>query len=221
MPARLYTSNKTLEVLTMTENLSRGEDHGEVRAKPTELSRLDPPEGDINAQTHDVAAERSLRVLIVDPQQDAADATVRQVRDWGHDGRAAYDGAAGLELAARHVPEVVFLDLAMPGMNGSELAKELRLDARLKRCFLIAITGHSSAWRSQHYSQTDIDLFLPKPIDALLMKTLLCVEGKRLGPARNHHRLAEPRRNRLAALRQERSSAGKDRTPSSIGREMK
>jgi CheY-like chemotaxis protein len=187
----------------------------------TELRHIDPPKGGAIAETLDVAAERSLRVLVVDPMQDTADAMVRLVRDWGHDGQAAYDGAAGLELAATHVPEVVFLDLGMPGMNGSELAKQLRCDNRLKRCFLIAITRHSGGWRNGHHSPTDIDLFLPKPIDALLIKTLLFVEGKRLGPARNHPRLAEPRGNRLAALRQERSSAGKDRTPSSIGREMK
>jgi CheY-like chemotaxis protein len=185
-----------------------------------ELRHIDPPKGDAIAETLDVAAERSLRVLVVNPEQDTADAMVRLVRDWGHDGQAAYDGAAGLELAATHVPEVVFLDLGMPGMNGSELAKELRCDNRLKRCFLIAITRHSGGWRNGHHSPTDIDLFLPKPIDALLMKTLLSVEGKRLGPARSHHRSADSPRNHPAALRQGLSSAGNDRTPSSNRREM-
>jgi CheY-like chemotaxis protein len=178
---------KTLEVL-MPENHSRAQVSSDNSGKSIEQGELDPPQGDADAETQDVAAERSLRVLIVDPQRVTADALVQQVRYWGHDGRAAYDGAAGLELAATHVPEVVFLALEMPGMNGSDLAKELRLDARLKRCFLIASTGHSGVWREEHYSQTDIDLFLPKPCDAALLQTLLTLEGKRLGSAQKHQR---------------------------------
>lgn len=122
--------------------------------------------------------------LIVDARQEAADAMVRLVRYWGHDGRAAYDGAMSLALAASLVPEVVLMDLAMPGTCGSELAKNLRLDARLKRCFLIAVTEHPGAWRRGTFNQTDFDLFLPKPIDGPLMKTLLLLEGRRLGSAR-------------------------------------
>lgn len=177
---------KTLEVFSMPENHSRVE-VGKGPAKP-KLSDMDLPQVDTNAVMQDAATERSLRVLIVDPQREMADALVQQVCYWGHDAQAAYDGAGGLELAARQIPEVVFLDLAMPGMNGSELAKELRLDDRLKRCFLIASTGLSGVWREEHYGQTDIDLFLPKPVDPSLLQTLLALEGKRLGPAQKHPR---------------------------------
>jgi CheY-like chemotaxis protein len=137
-----------------------------------------------SAAVQDVPALRSLRVLIVDDDQDTADSLSRLISSWGHDARGAYDGAACLELAAAHAPEVVLLAVAMLGMDGYELAQQLRLDARLKKCYLIAMKEKADAWGHEHCLESDFDLFLAKPVDRAVLRDLLSLEGRRLGPSR-------------------------------------
>src|SRR5689334_20500910 len=75
-----------------------------------------------SALTHDRASKvgrisalrRVLKVLIIDDDPDTTDGLVRLVRSWGHAVRFAYDGAAGLKVAAAQHPDVVVLDIAMP-----------------------------------------------------------------------------------------------------------
>ena len=128
-----------------------------------------------------VPNRRPLRVLIVDDDRDAADTLATLVKRWGHDTQRAYDGATGLAMALAATPDVVLLDIALPQMDGCELVSQLRHGAGLNDCFLIAITGSTgegTRWRCQ---EAGIDLFLIKPVDALVMETLLMLERQRLG----------------------------------------
>ncbi len=128
-----------------------------------------------------VTARRPLRVLVVDSDRDATDALAMLVRLWGHDARCAYDGAAGLAMASADLPDVVLLDIALPKMNGYELAAKLRQGAGLKDCLLIAVTGFTDEESRRRCQEGGIDLFLIKPVDVLVMETLLTLERQRLG----------------------------------------
>jgi CheY-like chemotaxis protein len=70
----------------------------------------------------------TLRVLIVDDNKDGADSPLLILQASGHEVRAAYDGESGLRLAREFRPDVVLLDLGMPGLNGYEVARRLRRD---------------------------------------------------------------------------------------------
>jgi CheY-like chemotaxis protein len=199
-----------MEVLTMSEIPRQGEVAGRSAPNQRNVAHTSRVRANGSARAEGTVARRSLRVLIVDDDWDTADGLAQLVGHWGHDVRSVCDGAAGLEAAAAHVPEVVLLDVIMPGMNGCDLAQQLRLDARLKRCFLIAITGYSGAQWRQQCSEAGIDVFLIKPVDASILEALLLLEGERLGPARNHHRSGEPIPIPAAALRREMSLCGKD-----------
>jgi CheY-like chemotaxis protein len=202
---RLFVIGLTTEVLTMSENQSPSQ-AGTAAREPDENSGIAQSPHDANAETQDVAIKRALRVLIVDDELETADALVQLVRFWGHDVRSACNGQAGLEAAAVHLPEVVLLDIAMPGMNGCELARQLRLDVRLKRSFLIAMTGSTGAWRGRDYKEANIDLFLAKPMEPSLLETLLVLEAQRLGPSSNRQRLDSPdRRLPHSAMRRHRN----------------
>src|SRR5947209_15585154 len=110
------------------------------------------------------AGPRSLRVLVVDDDRDTADTLALLVKIWGHDVWQAYDGAAALESAAANGPDVVFLDIGMPTMDGFRLARALRHRAALADTLLIAVTGYADR---AHRLLADgvIDQYLVKPVD--------------------------------------------------------
>jgi len=131
------------------------------------------------------AAEKELlRVLIVDDQRDTADVMALLAGYWGHEAQRAYDGATALCMAARQAPDVVLLDIAMPHMDGCQVAERLRGDARLQDCFLIAMTGCAEMANRLRCRETGIDLFLIKPVESSVLETLLDLECTRLGRLR-------------------------------------
>jgi two-component system, chemotaxis family, CheB/CheR fusion protein len=88
-----------------------------------------------------VPRPRSFRVLVVDDQADIADAFGAILRALGQHVEVAYDGETALEIARKHMPQVVFLDLSMPGMDGLELARRLRKELSPDQTALIAVSG--------------------------------------------------------------------------------
>jgi CheY-like chemotaxis protein len=131
-----------------------------------------------------VAEKKLLQVLVVDDNRDTTDVMARLVSRWGHEAQRAYDGAAALCMAAHQAPDVVLLDIAMPNMDGCQVAERLRGDARLRDCFLIAMTACAEMANRLRCRDAGIDLFLIKPVDSSLLETLLDLECTRLGRSR-------------------------------------
>jgi CheY-like chemotaxis protein len=157
---------------------------GTVAFNRRQLLRREASTQDIaNTVARVPAGQRLLQVLIVDNERDTTDALARLVRHWGHDSRRAYDGATALDVALVQQPDVVLLDIAMPGMDGRRVARQLRLDDRQKECFIIAITGYVDEQRRQRCVDAGIDLLLVKPVDASVLETLLMLEHEHLGLA--------------------------------------
>jgi CheY-like chemotaxis protein len=119
-----------------------------------------------------------LRVLIVDDYRASADTMAMLVDVWGHDVRRAYDGTTGLALAAAYQPDVLLLDIIMPGVSGLELALQVRRQARLNDCLMIAVTGRADAGHRLQCEEAGIDLFLLKPANLSFLRTLLMVESE-------------------------------------------
>jgi DNA-binding response OmpR family regulator len=130
------------------------------------------------------AVRRRLRVLIVDDHHASADTLAMLMKAWGHNVRRAYDGAAGLALAAEYLPDIMLLDIMMPQMNGRQLALRVRQQARLQNCLLIAITGCTDERQRLHALEAGVDLFLVKPVAPCELRSLLLTESKRLTRSR-------------------------------------
>ena len=128
-----------------------------------------------------------LLVLVVDDSRDCAESLALLVRLWGHEAVVAYDGPAALEAARARAPDVVLLDIAMPGMDGYELARRLRLVAGMEKAVLIAITGRGSEADVRRCQEAGIDCHFTKPVDPEELKQVL-VRAERLG--REHRQLA-------------------------------
>ena len=116
-------------------------------------------------------------MLVVDDHEDGATSMCRLLRVLGYDTRQASDGLAGLDAAAEFRPDVVLLDIAMPKLNGYEVARRLRAEPWGKQMLLIAVTGWGQESDKQRASDAGFDCHLTKPVavDAMLTRALSSV----------------------------------------------
>jgi CheY-like chemotaxis protein len=116
-------------------------------------------------------------LLVVDDNRDAATTLALLLRLKGHTVRVAHDGASALESAAAFRPDVVFLDIGMPAMDGYEVARRLRQVPELRHTRLVALTGWGQEEDRQRSLQAGFDHHLVKPpqvsdIDAVLAESV-------------------------------------------------
>ena len=107
----------------------------------------------------------SLRVLVVDDNVDTVTTLSLLVQESGHDVRTAYDGSSILEAALDYRPNVILLDIGLPGLNGFEVAKQLRRQPALQNVVLVAMTGYGQESDRQRSQEAGFDQHLVKPGD--------------------------------------------------------
>lgn len=105
------------------------------------------------------------RVFIVDDNQDVADSVAVLLKLRGHVTEQYYVGEGAVEKAEVFAPNVVILDLGLPGLDGYGLARLFRAHARLRSCFLIAMSGYGQAADLQKSAAAGFDCHLLKPVD--------------------------------------------------------
>lgn len=120
------------------------------------------------------------RILVVDDNRDAADSLGMLLELIGVEVCVAYDGRGALECLESYRAEVVLLDIAMPDMDGIELARRIRDRPQLSGIVLIAMTGWSEDELSRRGGRADFDVHLIKPVSAaVLVNTLGALPGQR------------------------------------------
>jgi CheY-like chemotaxis protein len=113
------------------------------------------------------------RILVVDDNEDAALALAMLLRLGGHDVRVAFRGSTALEVAAQFLPEVILMDLGMPGMSGLDTAREIRRQAWGRDVILIAVTGWGQKEDKRKTQEAGFDHHLVKPVHASDIESLL------------------------------------------------
>jgi PAS domain S-box-containing protein len=107
----------------------------------------------------------SLRVLVVDDNVDTAGSLAMLLEETGHEVRMAHDGPAALETALNYRPNVVMLDLGLPGLTGFEVAKRLRQQPVFQNVVLVAMTGYGQETDRQRSLEAGFNHHLVKPAD--------------------------------------------------------
>ncbi|WP_213781108.1 response regulator [Caballeronia sp. dw_276] len=113
------------------------------------------------------------RVLLVDDSVDAAEAMSMLLETLGHDVRVMHDGPSALAMVDEFAPEVVILDIGLPGMNGFEVARDLRTRAVTKSALLIALTGYGADSDRQKAHDAGFDHHLVKPVSFTAIETVI------------------------------------------------
>ena len=110
------------------------------------------------------------RMLIVDDNEDSARSMATLQRMRGHETRTAFTGPAAVAAAAEFVPEVVILDIGLPGMDGYEVARQLRAMPALAGVFLVALSGYGGPEDVARARDAGFDEYLVKPADLDLLR---------------------------------------------------
>jgi CheY-like chemotaxis protein len=104
------------------------------------------------------------RILIVDDNEDGAEMLAMALDSRGHDTRVALDATAALEIAAEFLPNLAFLDIGLPVVDGYQLAAQLRLLPGLAALQLIAVTGYGQDSDRQRTREAGFGHHLVKPV---------------------------------------------------------
>jgi PAS domain S-box-containing protein len=116
------------------------------------------------------------RVLVVDDNEDGAEALATHLRIKGHDVRAAFDGAEAVAAAEAFRPDVMFIDLGMPTLDGHEAAKQIRSRPWGRKVLLVALTGWGQTEDRKRSHQAGFDHHIVKPADPEVIARLINTE---------------------------------------------
>lgn len=152
--------------------------------KRTQRANASSGDGAVKSNGHS-----SRRILVVDDNADAAASLAMLLRYNGCETRVAYSGPAALEVVGEFHPEVVFLDIGLPGLNGYEVANRIRQELGLSRTVLIALTGWGSDEDRRRSHEAGFNYHLTKPVEATVVSDVLA----RFAAHSLHHERGERR----------------------------
>ena len=112
------------------------------------------------------AADGARRVLVADDDNDSADLLSTYLELQGHEVRTAGSGADAVSVATDFCPNVIFLDLCMPDVDGWEVCERLRArSADIEQAAIIAVTGHPQNIEPDKIRSVRFDAYLVKPLE--------------------------------------------------------
>jgi len=119
------------------------------------------------------AKDWRLRVLVVEDNPDAAESMSLLLTMAGHDVEVALNGEVAVAAMLANHPDVVLLDIGLPGMDGWQVARQLQGQEMAKRPLLVAVSGRDSEEAMRRSRDAGIDLHLVKPVDPDHLQQLL------------------------------------------------
>jgi two-component system OmpR family response regulator len=113
------------------------------------------------------------RILVVEDDIDSARSLTWILRDMGHEVEYAINGYVAVDMATQFRPDFVFLDLALPGLNGFEVCRRMRRQPGMDRVRIIAVTAYSQDEYRQRAMDAGCDHHIVKPLDPATLGSLL------------------------------------------------
>jgi CheY-like chemotaxis protein len=133
----------------------------------------DPPELLPRLAPTEATAGAARRVLVVDDNRDEVESLAMLLQLGGHETHMAHDGLEAVEAANALQPDVILLDVGLPGLNGYEVARRIREQQKAKRLVLVALTGWGQDDDRRRSKQAGFDAHLVKPVDPTTLGKLL------------------------------------------------
>jgi PAS domain S-box-containing protein len=136
-------------------------------------SRLPPRSEAAPPSAQDESPQLGRRILVVDDNVDAALTVSRLLTLWGHEVQTVFNGNEALEMARQFHPQIILLDIGLPGMSGYEVAKHLRAEPESAGLILMALTGYGQADDRERSRQAGFNYHLTKPPDPGALMAIL------------------------------------------------
>jgi len=149
---------------------SEGSGHGSTFTIHIPISSASPAEAPPERTTGPQDIKR--RVLVIDDNEDAANAMAMLVEAVGGEPQVAYDGTSGLKKMSEFTPDVVLLDIGMPGIDGYETCRRIRQEFG-SDVVVVALTGWGQDQDKQEALRAGFDAHLTKPADPATLELLL------------------------------------------------
>lgn len=121
------------------------------------------------------------RVLVADPCADTVETMAWLLRHWGHDVRTAGSGLEVLRVARAYLPDVILMELRLPGLDGCAVARRLRQPGDPAGPLLVAVTGYGSPKDRLRSRAAGFDHHLVKPVDPDIFRDLLATSPQEGG----------------------------------------
>jgi CheY-like chemotaxis protein len=141
-----------------------------LRPYSTLLVRRLITEGAVMQLAHDPG---KMRILIVDDCRDSADSLYLLTKLWGHDSMAVYDGSAALDLVETVRPDVMLVDIGMPGIDGNGISRAVTRRDEHPRPTLVALSGYADRAHRERARAAGFDHYLVKPIEPEILERFL------------------------------------------------
>lgn len=119
------------------------------------------------------------RALVIDDNQDSADTLAMMLQLLGHHTHCIYDPHKASAAVASFLPDMVFLDIGMPGLNGRDVARMLRAAPGGNRLVLVAVTGWGQPEERQRTSEAGFDHHLVKPVEMAVIRRICSAPPRR------------------------------------------
>jgi two-component system CheB/CheR fusion protein len=139
----------------------------------TRMTPLSQPAFDVPMFRQTPAKPSARRILVVEDNLDSVHSLVLLLRDMGHQVQYAINGYAALTVARSFNPEIVFLDLGLPGFDGFEVCRTLKADPAFKDTRVIALTGYAHDEYRRRSTEVGCELHLVKPVSPQFLISLL------------------------------------------------
>jgi signal transduction histidine kinase len=127
--------------------------------------RVVPPEAPPRDTLAIPSSIKTRRILVVDDNVDAADAMTALLELEGHEVRTVYSGEEAIDIVGQYSPEVILLDLGLPGMSGLDVARHIRATPSMRDVTLVAITGWGQPQDRARTADAGFDFHFTKPVD--------------------------------------------------------
>jgi signal transduction histidine kinase len=162
------------QLLVQSDGLGRGSRFIVRLPRPVEQLHAPPP------APIERGKQRSCRALVVDDNADAADSLALILQLLGHETHCVSDPYKVVDAADAFLPEVVFLDIGMPGLSGYDVARLLRTNAATEKTILVALTGWGQPEDRRRTAEAGFDHHIVKPADLDVLRHICDVVGERV-----------------------------------------
>jgi len=135
------------------------------------------------AQPAKAPASAGKRILIVDDNLDACETLAMMLELLGQQTRQAHEGTGALKAAQEYRPELIFMDIGLPGLTGHEVAERMRGELGMKDTYIVALSGYGTEEDRRKSLFAGFDNHYVKPLDPSALPGILAEADRRKGRA--------------------------------------